>query len=70
MYVLFIFRYPIEVILESGESLYVGEGVPFNYEVVLPLRVSYRATASGIVQSITVIVDAEEADLGVIPDNF
>eukprot|EP00057_Strongylocentrotus_purpuratus_P025170 XP_011679644.1 PREDICTED: uncharacterized protein LOC105445601 [Strongylocentrotus purpuratus] len=56
--------YPIELILESGESLFVGEGVAFDYEVVLPLRVTYRATASGIVQSIAVMpVVAEEAEV-------
>ena len=44
-------------------SLSVGEEVPFNFEVVLPLSVVYRVTTSGIMESMTVMVEDEDQDV-------
>ncbi|XP_033102157.1 uncharacterized protein LOC117105197 [Anneissia japonica] len=45
--------FPVEMILESGDSIYVPENVNFNFDIALPVEVSY-VESSGLVANICV----------------
>lgn len=56
-YVLFILRFPIEVVLHNGESLFIDESLfigDFNINMKLPVKVEYTVASGGHVQSIAV----------------
>ncbi|XP_063962894.1 uncharacterized protein LOC135156006 [Lytechinus pictus] len=47
--------YPVEVVLENGDSLFISDEIPFDFGAQLPLQVKYKAAHGGIVESITTV---------------
>ena len=54
---MFILRFPIEVVLHNGESLFIDESLfigDFNFDMKLPVKVEYTVASGGHVKRIAV----------------